>query len=394
MKVLFVVGSLQSGGVSKSMINLLNVWDVDKYDTSLLLCSKDKDIFSRYVPKGVRILYDPVIEHVMGRVSSAKWLLFHGHLLLSLGVLLRMLIGVVSKPLAGRMIARMMPVIDKQEYDLVVDYGGQQLLYYMIDKLNGKVKVSFFHSDYDKWNYYYSADKLYYPHVDKIFTISEICSTSLKKYFPDCSDKIEIMENVSVPEVITRLSEEDVELPEKQFKFVTVGHVCYNKGIDFAIDAASILQAKGYDFLWIFVGLVQDTKWLEEVSRRGLTDYFLFTGAVPNPYPYIRLADVFVHPSRFEGKSIALDEAKILCKPVVVTNFSTVNDQFTDSLNASICDMSGEDVVAKIIELLEDNELKKQYVANLGQRVEDNSSEVKKLYSLLEVNEQNEQKKF
>ena len=394
MKVLFVVGSLQSGGVSKSMINLLNVWDVDKYDTSLLLCSKDKDIFSRYVPKGVRILYDPVIEHVMGRVSSAKWLLFHGHLLLSLGVLLRMLIGVVSKPLAGRMIARMMPVIDKQEYDLVVDYGGQQLLYYMIDKLNGKVKVSFFHSDYDKWNYYYSADKLYYPHVDKIFTISEICSTSLKKYFPDCSDKIEIMENVSVPEVITRLSEEDVELPEKQFKFVTVGHVCYNKGIDFAIDAASILQAKGYDFLWIFVGLVQDTKWLEEVSRRGLTDYFLFTGAVPNPYPYIRLADVFVHPSRFEGKPIALDEAKILCKPVVVTNFSTVNDQFTDSLNASICDMSGEDVAAKIIELLEDNELKKQYVANLGQRVEDNSSEVKKLYSLLEVNEQNEQKKF
>ena len=142
------------------------------------------------------------------------------------------------------------------------------------------------------------------------------------------------------------------------------------------------------------MGLVQDTKWLEEVSRRGLTDYFLFTGAVPNPYPYIRLADVFVHPSRFEGKSIALDEAKILCKPVVVTNFSTVNDQFTDSLNASICDMSGEDVAAKIIELLEDNELKKQYVANLGQRVEDNSSEVKKLYSLLEVNEQNEQKKF
>ena len=30
-KVLFIIGTLQSGGVSKSIISLLKTWDVDKY---------------------------------------------------------------------------------------------------------------------------------------------------------------------------------------------------------------------------------------------------------------------------------------------------------------------------------------------------------------------------
>ena len=110
-KVLFIIGSLQSGGVSKSMVSLLNTWDRNKYDTSLLLCCKEEDVFSKYLPDNVKIIYSPIIEHVMGGFSSARWLLLHGHILLSLGVFLRLILSHVSKSLSAELIAKMMPVV-------------------------------------------------------------------------------------------------------------------------------------------------------------------------------------------------------------------------------------------------------------------------------------------
>jgi len=37
-KVFFIIGTLQSGGVSKSIVNLLKVWDRERYEASLILC--------------------------------------------------------------------------------------------------------------------------------------------------------------------------------------------------------------------------------------------------------------------------------------------------------------------------------------------------------------------
>lgn len=36
-----------------------------------------------------------------------------------------------------------------------------------------------------------------------------------------------------------------------------------------------------------------------------------------------------MQPSRFEGKSVALDEAKILTRPIVATAYPTVHDQLS-----------------------------------------------------------------
>lgn len=383
-KVLFIIGTLQSGGVSKSLVSLLTVWDRQRYDTSLLLCCKEGDIYSDRLPKDVRQIYNPVIEHVMGGVSSAWWLLQHGKVMLALGVLIRLILSRMSKPMAGRLIAKMMPAIDNEEYDLIVDYGGQQILYYMVDKLRGKKKVSFFHSDYSRWPYYYKADKIYYPLTDHIFTISDTCVAALKRYFLNCHNQISKMENISSPEFIERLSEEDIDnFVPHNLTLVTVGHVCYNKGIDFAIEAVDILKNTEIDFLWLFVGAIIEPKWIEEIKRKGLQRYFKFVGVQSNPYPYIHQADIYVHPSRFEGKSIALDEAKILCKPIVVTNFSTVSDQFEDGVNATICAMDGKSLARAILNLYEDGLLRQKYVDYLKTHIHDNSSEVQKLYKFL-----------
>lgn len=391
-KVLFIIGSLQSGGVSKSMVSLLNAWDTEKYETSLLLCCKDGDVFSDYLPKNIQLIYNPVIEHVMGGFSSLKWLLAHGYFLLCLGVLLRLILSRMSRPLASELIARMMPVVSNVHYDLIVDYGGQQLLYYMVNKLSATKKVSFFHSDYSKWSFYYNADKKYYPLVDHIFTISQTCVDSLKHFFPNCADRVSIMENISSPTIIRLQSLESIgefKVQVDQMKangntiLCTIGHICRGKGFDFAIEASDILKRNGIHFKWIFIGKVLEEDLLKLIADNGLDDNILLVGIQSNPYPYIGISDIFVHPSRFEGKSIALDEAKILCKPIVVTNFSTVGDQFENGKNGTICEMSGKAVANAIIELINDSSLQDSYRMYLESHIIDNSSEVNELYTYL-----------
>lgn len=391
-KVLFIIGSLQSGGVSKSMVSLLNAWDTEKYDTSLLLCCKDGDVFSDYLPKNIQLIYSPVIEHVMGGFSSLKWLLAHGYFLLCLGVLLRLILSRISRPLASELIARMMPVVSNVHYDLIVDYGGQQLLYYMVNKLSATKKVSFFHSDYSKWSFYYNADKKYYPLVDHIFTISQTCVDSLKHFFPNCADRVSIMENISSPTIIRQQSFESIgefKVQIDQMKtdgniiLCTIGHICRGKGFDFAIEASDILKRNGINFKWIFIGKVLEEDLLKLIADKELDDNILLVGIQSNPYPYIGISDIVVHPSRFEGKSIALDEAKILCKPIVVTNFSTVGDQFENGKNGTICEMSGKAVANAIIELINNPTLQDSYRTYLGTHIVDNSREVNKLYTYL-----------
>lgn len=391
-KVLFIIGSLQSGGVSKSMVSLLNAWDTEKYETSLLLCCKDGDVFSDYLPKNIQLIYNPVIEHVMGGFSSLKWLLAHGYFLLCLGVLLRLILSRMSRPLASELIARMIPVVSDVHYDLIVDYGGQQLLYYMVNKLSATKKVSFFHSDYSKWSFYYNADKKYYPLVDHIFTISQACVDSLKHFFPNCADRVSIMENISSPTIIRQQSLESIgefKVQINQMKadgntiLCTIGHICRGKGFDFAIEASDILKRNGINFKWLFIGKVLEEDLLKLIADKELDDNILLVGIQSNPYPYIGLSDIVVHPSRFEGKSIALDEAKILCKPIVVTNFSTVGDQFENGKNGTICEMSGKAVANAIIELINNPSLQDSFRTYLESHIVDNSSEVNKLYKYL-----------
>lgn len=382
-KLLFILGNLESGGVSKSFVNLMNTLDREKFDVTAFICSKSGDVYGQYLPKDLLVLYNQDIADLYQGIAGLTKLLKRFRLILFIGSLLRLFFSLVSKSLAGRLMARLMPVISKDEFDLIVDYNGQQQLYYMVDKLRGKKKISFFHNDYSKWSYYYKADKKYYPKVDGIYTISEICAEALRQYFPDCKDKIGVIENIISPKVLDDLANEyDIE-PFKGITFVTVGHFCKRKGSDYAIEVAQKLKQEGIVFRWFFVGRITDEELYNQVKSKELDDVMIFKGILPNPYPYIKAADVYIHPSRFEGKSIALDEAKLLCKPIVITNFSTVNDQFKNRVNGSVVEMDAESIKNAILELINDKSLRESYIIYLKQNKVDNSCEVEKFYTSL-----------
>jgi len=385
-KVLFLIGSLQSGGVSKSLVSLLNAFNRQHYDVHLLLLSRCGDVFSCSLPKDVTVHVNKDIEDLHEGFAGIFRLLKRFRFFLALGSIMRMVLSRIDRANAGLLLAKLMPCFSKDQYDLIVDYGGQQQLYYMVDKLNGKKKISFFHSDYNKWPYYYKIDKKYYPKIDHIYSISQVCVNSLKKCFPECENKISIMENISSPQIIYERANESInfDIPKNKIILATLGHLYRLKGWDFIIDAAYILRKNKVDFVWLQIGKIIEEDLVRRIEKLDLMDSFIFTGVQNNPYPFLKACDIYVHPSRFEGKSIALDEAKILCKPIVVTNFSTVNDQFINRVNASICEMNGRDLANAIIELINDKDLRQLYVKTLRSNIVDNSFEVKKLYKYLE----------
>lgn len=381
-KILFILGVLDSGGVAKSLVNLVNTVDRKAYDVSLLLVSNTRGPYNELLPADLKILHNDVLSAV-GSIKGLKYLLIHGHFILAVGTMLRLLVACFSKSWSAYIMSRLMPAIPGY-YDLIVDYNGQQQTYYMVDKLKGRKKVAFFHSDYSKWPYYYKMDKRYYPKLDAVFTISPICVDALKRFFPEQKDKIHLFENISSLKVINKLAEEPIEFKSSaQWKFLTVGHICKNKGTDLAIEAAALLKQEGLDFVWYFIGNTAElSTFMPLVKKTGLQDNFVFLGLKSNPYPYFKLADIVVHPSLFEGKSVTLDEAKLLCKPVVVTNFSTVGDQFENGVNANIVEMNPKSIANGIMDLVSDNEKRQKYTAWLQANCHDNVNEVDKLYKL------------
>lgn len=391
-KILFIIGVLDTGGVSKSMLSLLNVIDKEMYEISLLTMN-NSGTFSSQIPTGVRILSDSRLTALTSGFSGVKDLISFRkgigfHPLLAILSLIRFVLSFIDKSLAGIFLARIMPKITEEHFDLIVDYNGQQDLYYMVDKLNGKQKITFFHSDYRKWRYYEKADRKYFGKVDGIYTISEECVSALKEVFPEYTDKFHLMENITSPSLINKLADELIEptLTKQQHDFIiaSLGYVSIGKGSELAVQVAKKLKEVGISFEWWFIGgVTNDWDYQGFVKKNGLEDNVKFLGVKANPYPYLKRADLYVHLSKFEGKSIALDEVKVLCKPVVVTNFSTVHDQFEDRVNASICEMTVEDATDKITELIHNTSLRQSYIDYLKQHIVDNSNEIEKIYSLL-----------
>lgn len=381
-KILFIVSNMESGGVSKSMTTLLNVIDKNAYDVSVLIV-KPSGVFMTLLPKDITVIQDFKTALFFSKFpNNLLRLVANGYLY---SAFLRFLAGLImtfNKSLGAKILSKGIVTL-KQEYDLAVDFNGQQQLYYLVDFVKAKVKVTFFHSDYAKWNFYYAMDKNYFPKVDRIYTISDICVQSLKNYFPNEASKIELFENISSLALINELAQTPVE-DFIENSIVTIGHLTAQKGTTLALDVAQHLKNKNIPFKWYFIGHdTKDHNYVQMVQEKGLEQHICFVGVTSNPYPYMKNAKIIAHLASFEGKSIALDEVKLLAKPVVVTNFSTVNDQFMHDYNATITSFDPLVIAKDIAELLNNAELRDRYSTNLVKDRKDNHTELEKLYNLI-----------
>lgn len=381
-KILFIISNMESGGVSKSISSLLNVIDTNTYQVSLYV-TNPTGVFMELIPSTISVIKDKKTQYLLSEFpKNLKLLWKKGYFFSFFMRIIVALLMKVNKGFAGWVLSRILFKI-KEEFDLAVDFNGQHQLYYLVDFIKAKKKVSFFHSDYAKWDYYYAMDKRYYPKVDVIFTISPTCVASLQQYFPEVREKIALFENISSPSFIKQLSYAYVVTLAKH-SILTVGHLSVQKGTPLALEVARILKQQGFVFKWYFIGKnTHDFDYEATIKDYQIQDEIEFLGLKVNPYPYMKATTIMAHLSQFEGRSIALDEAKILEKPLVVTSFSTVFDQFQPNVTATICNFDAEQIAKAIKELLLNQELRQLYASNLSVQQVDSTNEIQKIYHLL-----------
>ncbi len=388
-KILFIASNLNTGGVQKSLISLLNCFDFDKYDVDLYLLSRE-GVLQDFVPKNVNFIelnFDPSFFKKFP--YCIKELCKNKSFYLIYKRLVHVLISRIDKGYGAIYMSKLIPKIDKK-YDAIIDYGGQQLCYYMVDILEANKKITFFHSNYKNWGYYFNADKRYYDKVDYIFTISETCKNSLMNYFPQQKDKIHVMYNIVSEKIIKKMSKDTdfnkmFELNENIIKILTLGRPTLEKGYDYCIKVCKMLKDEGYDLKWYSIGMSNEIEKFKQMAKEySVEDIFIFLGETSNPYKYIDKIDICVHPSRFEGKAIAVDEMKILCKPILITNFDTVYDQIENGTEGIIVNMDEESIFNGLKELIESNDLRNKLIKNLESRDFSNEYEILKLYKAIE----------
>lgn len=358
--ILIIGTSLNIGGAEKSLINFLNMIDYSLYSVDFLLFQKTGP-FLKQVPKEVNMINNHEIEVLYQSIGDTLKNAHFKDLRLSFRRYRDTFVESRKwKQFDQIRIHRWMEHYSKyihacdKHYDLAIAYAGGETAYYMIDKVSADKKVYYFHSDYSKIDIDAELERVYVDKADTIVTISEVCKQSLINLFPGKAKDMYVLNNLSSSALIKKMSDEfdPVEFSDcKCRKIVSVGRLHHIKGFDMAVDAAVILKDSNYDFKWVIVGDGDERDKIEDViHNKHLEENFILVGAKENPYPYVADADILVQPSRFEGKSVVLDEAKVLGLPSIITNYNSANDQIRDGVDGKIVPMSPEGIARGIME--------------------------------------------
>ncbi|AOZ95522.1 glycosyltransferase [Butyrivibrio hungatei] len=359
--LLIITTKLDAGGAERSLINFLNSYDRSRYTVDLLLLKRE-GAFLKYVPEDVRILEQDKVLFYM--YNMAKFSLgtasdgLHRDFLHGIPFVVRRVWSTIyykkvkklDRPTAEqyRWENSYSKVIEELtgHYDCAMAYLEGEPIYYLVDKVSADRKIGWIHNDYEKIAGDRDFDEKYFAGLDNIVTISDKCVDVLKKNFPMLAEKVVELPNINSAEVIEKFAREFV--PEeyagcgsdneatgpsnaKRYVLLSIGRLTAQKAFDRIIPIAKALKDKGVSFNWFVLGdgeLRQEL--VSKVSEAGLQDSVKFLGIRSNPYPYIKGADVIVQTSLFEGKSVVIDEAKILHKKIVATNYDTIMDQVGD----------------------------------------------------------------
>ncbi|NGM85592.1 glycosyltransferase [Paenibacillus sp. 7124] len=392
--LLFVMPGLSAGGGEKSLVNLLSQIDFGQYAVDLFLFNHE-GIFMEFLPKEVNVLPLPESFRLfhLPLARSVKELVLRHKLPLAYSRTMFAFKNAVSQSQAvteqysWKYISRSVEPLEKR-YDVAIGFLEKTSTYFCVDKVNAVKKIGWVHIDYDKLGMDPEFDKGYFQRLDHIVTVSEECVDILARRFPEQRHKIELIYNIISPRIIRQMADQaKVDVYGRsgnEIVILSIGRLHPQKGFELAIEACKLLVNKGYDIRWNVIGSGEEKARLTRLIREhGLENHFKLLGLMTNPYSYIKHADFYVQTSRFEGKSIAIDEAKILNKPILVTNFSTAKDQIRHEHNGLIASMNPEDIARGIERLIEDRELRARLSRNLSLEKLGTEEEIDKLYRLV-----------
>jgi glycosyltransferase involved in cell wall biosynthesis len=387
---------MEVGGVERSLLSLLEHLDYNAYKVDVMLYKHQGD-FLGMLPKNVNLLeekrdYATFRKSIKEIINDRQYLIGTSRILSKLMTQFKTVQKKMREP--GYYQMQLMwkytlPFLSKlnKEYDIAVSYLWPH--YFIAKKVRAKKKIAWIHTDFSTIDTDVKMDIKIWNHFDHIVAVSEECKTAFLKKYIELSNKVIVIENINSPNFIHNMSlkiqDNNPMMTDTRTKILTVARLSHAKGIDIAIKAVKRLKEKGHNNLaWYVVGYGgEEEKMKKLILKNNLADSFILLGKKTNPYPYMKECDIYVQPSRYEGKAVTVTEAKILNKPIIITNYPTSRSQIDEGKDGIICEMSVEGIVNSIETLMSNQNLKNQLIFNLQHQEFKNSNELIKLYQIM-----------
>jgi glycosyltransferase involved in cell wall biosynthesis len=337
---------LGMGGIQKSLINLLNKIDYDKYNIDLYLFSNENFCEDK-LPSKLNIIYLKQLPY-MSRFISFKLL----------------------KKIKKYNISK--------SYDLAIDYNSYDpSCAVACIGTNAKEHIQWIHNDvvrerkndikYRILRFFFKSKYIYY---DKYVCVSKGLIEPFKQLNSIKTDNFSVIPNLVLSDEIINKSQEkvdDITIDYSKYNLVSVGRFVIQKGFDILIeDMKKIVSTRKDIHLYIIGDGKLSKKLKRKVSSNKLDSYITFLGAKSNPFKYESLMDGFVLESRYEGQGIVFLEAKVLGLELIIPK----------RLENYIDDVPFTDDVCKTIIGLEKKEKKIDKLDNYNEKIIDSINQL------------------
>lgn len=392
-KILIVSHALELGGAERSLIGLLDAMDPKACEVDLFLLRHEGELLGM-IPDHVRLLQQVPAYTVLAR--PMKTTLQEGHVLLTAARLAGKICASiytkvnhytdsgVALEYSHKFTCPFMPHIQPDvEYDLAISFLTPH--YFVAKKVRAKKKIAWIHTDYSKVQVDVTSEKKMWGDYDYIASISDAVSGSFLTVFPELKEKIVLIENILPERVIRKQAEEKIEWERNsEFTLLSIGRFCYAKNFDRVPDMCRKLREQGLNVSWYLIGFGPDEALIrEKIAENKMEDHVIILGKKGNPYPYIKACDVYVQPSRYEGKCVSVREAQMLGKPVIITRYATADSQLEHGVDGVIVPMDEKECVREMKSILRQPDACKALGKKCLQRNYSNQEEVRKLDNII-----------
>lgn len=395
-RIIILMHYMELGGAEMALLGLLGALDPERVDVDLFVYSHQGPLM-KFIPDNVNLLAETgaysVIERPMGEAIRK------GHLGVVLGRLLARWQhknyrrrhpangddGAIMQ-YVGDCVTPWLPKVNSEvEYDLCISFLTPHNI--GRDRVRSRKRLAWIHTDYSTVSVNAEAELPVWGAYDAIASISDEVTRSFLKVFPSLESKIVAIENI-LPEAYVRARADEFDtgqVLDGEVKLLSIGRFCTAKNYDNVPDIARRMIERGIgDLKWYIIGYGgSETLIQRKIAEAEMEEHVILLGKKENPYPYIKACDIYVQPSRYEGKSVTVREAQMLCKPVAVTAYPTAASQIQDGVDGVIVPLDNEGCADGLARFIADKAQQERIVAYLHTHDYANASEVEKIYGLL-----------
>lgn len=357
-KIIFITKALWIGGIETALVNLLNHFDYQRYDITLLVLHAELDMLEQINPN-CRVLiidrdkpYSFKVAYRYSRLYHMTEKTDHPSLLHSIMMWTVPIIKWGENQLYINYVRKLM---NNEHFDTAVIYSDVTAEI-VVRAIKADRYLMFYHHGGMRHVYH---DKIAYKICEKIIAVSKKQAEKLKGFVSEYADKIIVIPNLTDVEGIWSKGKQPCDdiFDKSKINIVSVGRICYEKGMDLAVNTCARLVADGIENIqWWIIGNGPEMNELQElVLKLNMKNHVRLVGMKSNPYPYIMQANLYVQPSRVESFGLTIVEALILGRNVLSTN--TDGAQEILGAKGNLCDIS----VIGLTEKCEDMILKHDY---------------------------------